>query len=116
MPATLSFPSMTPSPSSPTALTLHAFQSHIASRYLASDKARGPAKTFLYLTEEFGELATAIASTDKSPNDPAVRANLEEEFADVIAWLCTMANILDVDLSQALHNKYLGQKPPEGVK
>jgi NTP pyrophosphatase (non-canonical NTP hydrolase) len=100
----------------PHQLTLHAFQSHIAERYLATDKARGPAKTFLYLTEEFGELATAIAQTDKSPNDPATRANLEEEFADVIAWLCTMANILDVDLSKALHDKYLGTSRPEGTK
>ena len=40
--------------------------------------------------EEIGELATALNGDD--------RANLEEEFADVVAWLCTLANINDVDV------------------
>jgi len=29
-----------------------------------------------------------------------------EEFADVIAWLTTMANVVGVDLSQAVTRKY----------
>lgn len=101
-------------------LTLESFQKHISDRYETTDRARGPAKTFLWLTEEFGELATAINSVDKHPpthpDHAAARANLEEEFADVIAWLCTMANILDVNLSDAIHTKYLGQNRPEGTK
>ena len=44
------------------------------------------------------------------------RVNLEEEFADVIAWLCTLANINDVDLAEAIRKKYLSEKPPEGHK
>jgi NTP pyrophosphatase (non-canonical NTP hydrolase) len=90
-------------------LTIAEFQQHIASRYGEIDRARGSAKTFLWFIEEVGELATAL-------NDGADRANLEEEFADVIAWLCTLATINDVDLGKCVVNKYLGEKPPEGHK
>jgi NTP pyrophosphatase (non-canonical NTP hydrolase) len=62
----------------------------------------------LWLIEEIGELATALGGTD--------RENLEEEFADVIAWLCTLANINDVDLASAVARKYLGKKRPRGHK
>lgn len=98
------------------ALDLADFQKHIDARYGKVDRARGPAKTFLWLTEEFGELATAINTLEKSPADPAALANLREEFADVIAWTCTLANVLDVDLAGALREKYLGEKRPEGHK
>lgn len=97
-------------------LTVAEFQKHIAERYLATDKARGAAKTFLFLAEEFGELATAIASVEKNADDLVARKNLEEEFADMVAWLCTMANILDVDLADAIREKYLGEARPEGTK
>jgi NTP pyrophosphatase (non-canonical NTP hydrolase) len=93
----------------PKDLTLAAFQQHIRERYEATDRARGTPATFLWFIEEVGELSHALARQDD-------RANLEEEFADVIAWLCTLANINDVDLSKALHDKYLGEKRPEGTK
>ena len=83
----------------PPALTLKQFQQLIAKRYEATDRARGTPKTFLWFIEEVGELATAL-----NGNDPT---NLREEFADVLAWLCTLANINDVDLSQAVADKYL---------
>lgn len=89
-------------------LTLAAFQQHIKDRYEQVDRARGVPKTFLWFIEEVGELATALNGDD--------RANLEEEFADVIAWLCTLANISDVDLSAAVARKYLSDRPPEGHK
>jgi len=91
-----------------TQLTLAGFQKYIADRYLKVDRERGTAKTFLWFIEEVGELATALNSND--------RANLEEEFADVIAWLCTLANINDVNLTEAVIKKYLSGKPPEGHK
>jgi NTP pyrophosphatase (non-canonical NTP hydrolase) len=47
----------------------------------------------MWFVEEIGELATALASSD--------RASKQEEFADVLAWLCTLANINDVDLEEA---------------
>jgi NTP pyrophosphatase (non-canonical NTP hydrolase) len=92
----------------PSDLTLWAFQQHISSRYEQADRQRGTPGTFLWFIEEVGELATALHGTD--------RANIEEEFADVLAWLCTLANINDIDLAAAVSNKYLGHKPPEGHK
>jgi len=92
----------------PTELTLAAFQKHISDRYEKVDRERGWPKTFAYFIEEVGELATALAGDD--------RANLEEEFADVIAWLCTLANISDVNLAKAVARKYLGEARPEGHK
>jgi NTP pyrophosphatase (non-canonical NTP hydrolase) len=89
-------------------LTLAAFQKHISDRYEKTDRARGTAKTFLWFIEEVGELATALNGTD--------RANLQEEFADVIAWLCTLANINDIDLAEAVGKKYLNKKRPKGTK
>ena len=92
----------------PSELTLAGFQKHISDRYEAVDRARGTPKTWMWFSEEVGELARALARDD--------RANLEEEFADVLAWLCTLANINDVNLAAALTRKYLGEKPPEGAK
>src|SRR5215217_8176616 len=94
-------------------LSIAAFQRHISERYEKVDRARGWAKTFAFFIEEVGELATALASESKTPEQ---RANLEEEFADVIAWLCTLANITDVDLADAVTRKYLGEQRPEGHK
>ena len=94
-------------------LTLAAFQRHVAGKYEAADRARGWPRTFAYFVEEVGELATALSGDGA---DPAVRANLAEEFADVLAWLCTLANISDVDLTAAVTGKYLGERPPVGTK
>ena len=91
-----------------TPLTIEAFQQHIADRYESVDRSRGTPKTFVWFIEEIGELATALNGND--------RANLEEEFADVIAWLCTLANINGVNLADAITRKYLGGQPPQGHK
>ena len=42
--------------------------------------------------------------------------NLREEFADVLAWLVTMANVCEVDLEEAVHGKYLADGGPKGTK
>lgn len=101
----------------PTPLTVRDFQRLIRDRYGATDSARGTAGTFLYLAEEFGELATALAANNRpgKPPTPSERANLEEEFADVLAWLTTLANINGVDLDAALE-KYTDPTRVEGVK
>ena len=93
----------------PDTLTIAGFQKHISERYEKVDRARGTPKTWMWFIEEVGELSHALAKGDD-------RANLEEEFADVIAWLCTLANINDVDLAAAVAKKYLSDKPPEGHK
>jgi NTP pyrophosphatase (non-canonical NTP hydrolase) len=93
----------------PGTLTLDAFQRRISERYEATDRARGTPKTWMWFIEEVGELSHALARGDD-------RANLEEEFADVLAWLCTLANINDVNLARVVTEKYLGEQPPEGTK
>ncbi len=75
------------------------FQNIISKKYEKRDRQRGIPATFMWFIEEVGELATALASNDQK--------NKEEEFADVFAWLCTLANITDVDLEKAC-DKYTG--------
>jgi len=94
-------------------LTLRGFQRLIHDRYYATDSARGAARTFLWFSEEVGELAHALGKLEKGEPD---RANLREEFADVLAWLATLANISGVDLEQAIHEKYLANGGPAGTK
>ncbi len=80
-------------------MNISEFQRFISKKYEKRDRQRGIPATFMWFIEEVGELATALAS-----NDPK---NKEEEFADVFAWLCTLANISDVDLENAC-TKYTG--------
>ena len=75
------------------------FQQLISEKYGKRDRERGIPATFMWFIEEVGELATALASNDEK--------NKEEEFADVMAWLCTLANINNVDLEKACL-KYTG--------
>lgn len=97
-------------------LTVRDFQTLIRDRYLGTDAARGTPGTFMWLIEEVGELATSLHECDPANNpSEAQRANLSEEFADVLAWLCTLANIHDVDLATALE-KYTDPTRVKGVK
>ena len=84
-------------------LTLSALQRMILQMYGEKDAARGDAATFLWLTEEFGELATALRS--------GTRDELAAEMADVLAWLATLANIRGIELEEAVLRKY-GQACP----
>src|SRR3954451_9062039 len=79
-------------------LTIRALQRMILQMYGPKDAARGDAATFLWLTEEFGELATAVRAG--APDE------LAAEMADVLAWLATLANIRGVDLGVAVVQKY----------
>ncbi len=79
-------------------LTIRGLQRRIFELYGPKDEARGDAATFLWLAEEFGELATALRSG--TPEELAL------EMADVLAWLATLANIAGVDLSAAVEKKY----------
>ncbi len=79
-------------------LTIAAFQQQILALYGKKDAARGDAGTFLWLAEEFGELATALRVG--TPEE------LAAEMADVLAWLVTLANVRGVNLEQAVIRKY----------
>ncbi len=70
--------------------------------YGERDRERGLERTFLWFVEEVGELAEALR------HKPELR---EEEFADVQAWLLSLANIAGVDLAAALRRKYDGICP-----
>lgn len=58
------------------------------------DRARGVPSTVAWLAEEVGELAQAVRK-----GTPAQR---EHEFADVVAWVASLANQTGVDLDAAL--------------
>lgn len=94
-------------------MTITEFQQMIRDRYHATDSARGVPGTFLWFAEEFGELAEALGKHQRGDGD---QADLEEEFADVLAWLTTLANITGVDLADAIDRKYLRDGGPKGVK
>src|SRR6478752_10454425 len=79
-------------------LTLGELQRQIRRMYGAKDEARGDSATFLWLAEEFGELATALRSGSDE--------ELALEMADVLAWLVTLANIRGIDLEAAVRRKY----------
>lgn len=75
-------------------MEIKAFQDVIRRTYLDKDRARGTPATFLWLIEEVGELATALREGTKE--------DLEGEFADVFAWLMTLANLSDIDMEKAV--------------
>jgi NTP pyrophosphatase (non-canonical NTP hydrolase) len=79
-------------------MTLDELQSTIEKMYSGKDRERGTPATFLWLTEEIGELASALREGSQEE-----KCN---EFADVLAWLVTLANINDVNLTKALEAKY----------
>lgn len=81
-------------------LSLSDFQSVIRKMFYEKDQSRGIEGTFMWFMEEVGELSSAL-------RDNTDRDNLEEEFADVLAWLATMANVAGVDLEQAVTRKYV---------
>ncbi len=72
---------------------LKAFQEQIERIYLDRDRARGWEKTFAWFIEEIGELARGLHRGDDE--------NLGEEFADVAAWLVTLASIRGIDMGEA---------------
>jgi NTP pyrophosphatase (non-canonical NTP hydrolase) len=79
-------------------ISLADFQQLIRHMYFEKDEARGVEATFLWLIEEIGELATALRS--------GTHEERLGEFADVLAWLATIANVSGVDLTEAVARKY----------
>jgi NTP pyrophosphatase (non-canonical NTP hydrolase) len=77
------------------------FQKLIEETYLERDRARGRDRTFVWFVEEVGELARALGRPRQDGGK-----NLREEFADVLAWLSTLASIEGIDLEAAAAGKY----------
>jgi NTP pyrophosphatase (non-canonical NTP hydrolase) len=85
---------------------INEFQEMMRRLYFQRDSERGVEKTFEWLVEEVAELGDALKAGDKKA--------LENEFADVIAWLASLANITNLDLEKAALNKYDNKCPKCG--
>ncbi len=83
-------------------MDLAAFQQLMESTYGHNDRARGVPATVAWLAEEVGELAQAVRKGS--------RAEQEHEFADVLAWLASLANQMGIDLASAA-DRYAGGCP-----
>jgi len=79
-------------------ISLSALQDLIRTMYFEKDQARGIDGTFMWLMEEVGELAAALRN--------GTHEERLGEFADVLAWLCTIANVAGIDLTEAIARKY----------
>jgi len=79
-------------------ISLREFQQLIREMYFEKDVERGIDGTFMWLIEEVGELAASLR--EGSSDEQAA------EFADVLAWLATIANVADIDLTAAVREKY----------
>ncbi len=79
-------------------LQIHEFQEMMKQLYFKRDSERGIDGTFNWLVDEVAELGQELKGTDKEAT--------EKEFADVIAWLASLANIRGIDLEKAALNKY----------
>lgn len=90
-------------------MTIAEFQRLIEATYFRKDSARGLERTFMWFTEEVGELARDLLhSPARAPGDPPAdpASPLGREFADVLAWLSTLASIAGIDLEAAAAAKY----------
>lgn len=70
--------------------------------YGDADRARGVPATVAWLAEEVGELAQAVR---KGHPDQQLH-----EFGDVLAWLASLANQMDIDLEVAAQ-RYVTNPP-----
>ncbi len=79
-------------------MNLNQLQELIRTMYGAKDGARGLEGTYMWFMEEVGELSAALRG---GSHEERVL-----EFADVLAWLATLANIAGVNLEEAMRQKY----------
>ena len=75
--------------------------------YFHRDSERGTVGTFNWLVEEVEELREALKEGDKKA--------IENEFADVFAWLASLANVVNIDLEKAAISKYDNRCPKCGL-
>ena len=75
-------------------MEIRELQALMRSTYGNRDSERGVPSTIAWLTEELGELAQAVR---KGTRDQQVH-----EFGDVLAWVASLANQMDIDLETAV--------------
>jgi NTP pyrophosphatase (non-canonical NTP hydrolase) len=71
--------------------------------YFHRDSERGTSGTYAWLLEEVEELRATVKEED--------RKAMMDEFADVLAWLASLANVVGIDLEKAAISKYDGKCP-----
>jgi len=81
-------------------MDLAALQHVIERTYGERDRERGVPSTVAWLAEEVGELAQAVRKGS--------RAQREHEFGDVLAWVASLANQVDIDLTVAVQRYAAG--------
>jgi len=74
--------------------------------YFHRDYERGVVGTFDWLVEEVEELREALKEKNTK--------TMEDEFADVLAWLASLANVVKIDLEKAAITKYNNRCPKCG--
>ncbi len=74
-------------------MELAAFQELMERTYGTKDRARGRPATVAWLAEEVGELAQAVRKGSAEQQ--------LHELGDVLAWLASLANQLDLSLEDA---------------
>lgn len=79
------------------------FQEMMKRLYIKKDTERGVKANYEWLADEIRELGEALEGTDKDAT--------EKEFADVIAWLASLANVTGIDLEKTALNKYPDKCP-----
>ena len=75
--------------------------------YFERDYDRGTEGTLDWLVDEVEELREALKEGDMKA--------AEKEFADVLAWLASLANVVDIDLEKAARSKYNNKCPKCGL-
>jgi len=85
-----------------TSMNLNELQQLMESLYGAADRERGVPATVAWLAEELGELAQAVRK--------GTREQQLHEFGDVLAWLASLANQMDIQLDDAMQ-RYV-ENPP----
>ena len=86
-------------------MELGELQRQMAATYGERDRARGVPATVAWLTEELGELAQSIRKG--TPEEQL------HELGDVLAWLASLANQLDLSMDDAVE-RYAGGCPKCG--
>ena len=89
-------------------MQINEFQKLMHQLYFPRDSERGKDKTVDWLKGEVEELKEAL-------NEGDMKA-AEKEFADVLAWLASLANIVNIDLEKAALSKYDNKCPKCGHK
>jgi NTP pyrophosphatase (non-canonical NTP hydrolase) len=82
----------------PETVSVSGFARQIKAIFGARDAERGIARNWMWFTEEVGELARALSHESQERR--------EAEFADVFAWLTTLADQAGVDLAKAAWERY----------